>query len=145
MLNVIEWLKTDSERNKQRLGKAYIDSFCDFICVQENGTLFNSFTLNRRTQDIQAKAKITTHFLILWQSKDGVHNEKMREFQFKWLRYSVKLMMLQAGVCIKSIFGYKTAQKSIYGYKQNSSQLETMRNAYDILDKYIEEKLKLLT
>lgn len=148
MLDVIEWLKTDSERNKQRLGKAYNDSFCNFICVQENGTLFNSFTLNRRTQDIQVKAKITTHFLIFWQSKDGVHNEKMREFQFKWLRYSVKLMMLQVGISrkdVKSIFGYKTAKKSPYGYTQNSNQLETMRNAYDVLDKYIEEKSKLLT
>lgn len=148
MLDVIEWLKTDSERNRQKLGNAYNDSFYDFICVQENGTLFNSFALNRRTQDIQAKAKITTHFLILWHSKDGVSNEKVREFQFKWLRYSVKLMMLQAGVSrkdVKNIFGYKTAIKSPNGYIQNNNQLEIMRKAYDVLDQYIDEKSKLKT
>lgn len=148
MLNIIAWLKTDNERNKQRLGKKFNYEFDDYICVQENGTLFSSFTLNRRTSDIQAKAKITTHFLIYWHSKGGIYNEKVREFQFKWLRYSAKLMMLQAGINkrdISNIFGYKTATKSLYGYTQNSNLLEIMRNAYEILDGYIEEKSKLLT
>lgn len=132
MIKVIEWLKNDNERNKERLGKAYNNGFCDFLCVQENGDLFNSFALNKRTQDIQVKASIQTKFVYKWQSKDGSYNEKSKEFQFRWLRYSVKLMMLKAGVSKSDI-------KSIFGYKQNETKFEPMRQAYDMIDKYIDE------
>lgn len=132
MVEVIEWLKTDIECNKERLGKTFNDDFCDFLCVQESGNLFNSFVLNKRTQDIQAKALIQTKFSYTWQSKDGSYNEKTKEFQFKWLRYSVKSMMLKAGVS-------KTDIKNIFGYKQNEIEFETIRQAYDILDKYVDE------
>ena len=136
MLTVIEWLKTYSERNKEKSGENYNNFYPDFLCVQENGTPLNSFTLNRRTQDIQDKVPITTEFTDSWLSINNVSSEKIRSFQFKWLRYSVKLMMIKAGVSkddIKTIFGYKKL-----GNGEN--QLEIMRNAYALLDKYIDEQ-----
>ena len=130
MLIVIEWLKTNSEQNRQKLGSEFNTKYSDFLCIKENGEPA-SFALNKDTKDIRDKLKITSEFAHTWKSKIV----EMRKFQFKWLRYSVKLMMKNAGVSQKDIdiiFGRK--------YIDSKTKLEIMRKAYDLLDKYIEEK-----
>ena len=135
MLIVIEWLKTNSEQNRQKLGSEFNTKYSDFLCIKENGEPA-SFALNKDTKDIRDKLKITSEFAHTWKSKiDNLENVEMRKFQFKWLRYSVKLMMKNAGVSQKDIdiiFGRK--------YIDSKTKLEIMRKAYDLLDKYIEEK-----
>lgn len=135
MLIVIEWLKTNSEQNRQKLGSEFNTKYSDFLCIKENGEPA-SFALNKDTKDIRDKLKITSEFAHTWKSKiDNLENVEMRKFQFKWLRYSVKLIMKNAGVSQKDIdiiFGRK--------YIDSKTKLEIMRKAYDLLDKYIEEK-----
>lgn len=136
MLAVIEWLKADSECNKAKFGENYDDNYLGFLCVQENGELYNSFALNKQTQDIRDKALIESCRVTSCSSFGNITYEKIQKFKFKWLRYSVKLMMIKAGVGksdIKTIFGYKNRENG-------ENQLEIMRKAYSILDKYIDEQ-----
>lgn len=134
MFDVIAWLKTNAEQNKIDLGENYNHAFSDFLCVQEYGNFIAPFALNRQTQDLQAKIPIVSKFYIY-----GAKEVEIKEFQFKWLRYSVRQMMLKAGVNKEDIdimFGYRTLQKDSLRYSIKN-QLDIMRNAYDILDKYI--------
>ena len=137
MIKVIKWLKEDNECNKNKLDKKFYKEYSDFLCIQENGYFINSNTLNKDTKDIREKCKIETEIPYIRQSKtDGNVYENVRKFQFKWLRYTVKLMMITAGVSendIQNIFGYNN-------WSHNANDFEIMRKAYDLLDKYIEEK-----
>ncbi len=137
MIEVIKWLKANSELNEQKLRKKFYNEYSDFLCIQENGYFINSITLNKDTKDIRDKCKITTEIAYIWKSKiDGNIYDNVKKFEFKWLRYTVKIMMIKAGVSeneIKNIFSYNN-------WSYNKNQLEIMRKAYDMLDKYIEEK-----
>lgn len=141
MLDVVKWLKNDSEHNKQLLGIEFNSEYEDYLSIQENGNFLYSRMLNCQTAELCNKLNFTTRHLHKWKTKDGVRHQKLIGFQFKWLRYTVKLMMLKAGVSkhdVSIIFGYKSWERA-------ENRLEIMRNAYALLDKYIEEKSKLLT
>lgn len=135
MIDVIEWLKADTENNAKRVGNIFNAEFADFLCIDENGNFIKPYFLNKQTSNILDKAGITTTYAYIWKSIYGIQNYAIKQFQFKWLRCTVKEMMLKAGVS-------KDAVKSIFDNRQQCVYLEKIQSAYDLLDQYINENSK---
>lgn len=132
MIDVVEWLKADTTNNAKKIGNTFNAEFADFLCIDENGNFIKPYFLNKQTLNIREKAGITTTYKYIWKSICGTSNYAIKQFQFKWLRCTVKEMMLKAGVSRGDI-------KSIFDNKLRSIHIGEIQNAYGVLDKYIDE------
>ena len=44
---IVQWLKADSENNRQKFGLNYDNTYSDFLCVKDNGKFFYPHELKK--------------------------------------------------------------------------------------------------
>lgn len=128
MIGIIEWLKSDTQKNMKLLGAEYNTEYKDFLCVQENVDFIRPYLLRNHIQKICDRYSLPFTFYRN-NSKGELKICKLMAW-FHCMRNSVKQMMLNAGVEYNDV-------KNIFGF---NPLLEKVEPAYNILDKYIVEK-----
>jgi|GEM_PF-170021 len=84
MHEMLDWLKTDEQFNRQKHGSKYNQKYDGFLCVKENGDFFKPDTLSRYMHTVCKRLEIPY-------------------CNFHGLRHSLATMMLKAGAHMKEV------------------------------------------